>query len=175
MTNALRVPLQYHVEEGVNNPKMISIKCTDADGNKNKEEVPIFGNNEPDELLLNSLGDNLVLNERYSWMDNEKGKLLFQHFGRAMKGKPLRKWSKLTNNQHAFTLQAFNDTFSDLIDDLFGEDTYDDQLEYLCDENMPTSLKSSEWIDRIEVIENSENFLDDDESYKSAATIGQLF
>ena len=72
MTNALRVPLQYQVEEGVNNPKMISIKCTDADGNKNKEEVPIFGNNEPDELLLNSFGDNLVLNERYSGWTTRK-------------------------------------------------------------------------------------------------------
>ena len=39
MTNALSVPLQYQVEEGVDNPKMISIKCTDADGNENKEEV----------------------------------------------------------------------------------------------------------------------------------------
>ena len=45
MTNALSVPLQYQVEEGVDNPKMISIKCTDADENENKEKFPIFGNN----------------------------------------------------------------------------------------------------------------------------------
>jgi hypothetical protein len=85
-------------------------------------------------------------------MDNEKGKLLFQHFGRAMKGEPLRKWSKLTKNQRVYTLLAFKEKFSDLIEDLFGEDVYDDQLEYLCDESMPTSMKSSEWIDRIKVI-----------------------
>ena len=85
MTNALSVPLQYQVEEGVDNPKMISIKCTDADGNENKEEVQIFRNNAPDELFLNSFGDILALNKIYSWMDNVKGKLLFQHLGRAMK------------------------------------------------------------------------------------------
>jgi hypothetical protein len=88
MTNALSVSIQYQVEEGVDNPKIISIKCKDADGNENKEEVPIFGNNEPDELLLNSFGDILALNKRYSWMEGEdpKRKLLFRHLGRAVKG-----------------------------------------------------------------------------------------
>ena len=70
---------------------MISIKSTDADGNENKGEVPIFGYNAPDKLLLNSFGDILALNKRYSWMDDEKGKLLFQNFGRAMQGEPLQK------------------------------------------------------------------------------------
>ena len=89
MTNALSVPLQYQVEERVDNPKMISIKCTDADENKNKEEVQIFGNNKPDKLLLNSCRDILTLNKRYSWIEEEKGTILSQHFGRATKGGPL--------------------------------------------------------------------------------------
>ena len=91
MTNTLSVPLQYQAEEGVDTPKLILIKCTNADGTENKKEVPIFRNNEPDELLLNSFGCILALDERYSWMDKKKGELLFQHFGRAMKGKLLRK------------------------------------------------------------------------------------
>jgi hypothetical protein len=42
------------------------------------------------------------------------------------------------------TLLAFKEKRSDLIDDLFGEAVYDDQLEYLCGERMPTSMKLSE-------------------------------
>ena len=45
MNNGTIVPLKYTAEEGVNNPKTIVIKCTDADGNENKEEVSVFGNN----------------------------------------------------------------------------------------------------------------------------------
>ena len=85
MTNTLSLPLQYQAKEGVDNPKIIPIKCTDADENENKEEVPIFGNNELDKLLLNSFGDILALNKRYSFVEKEKGKLLFQHLGREMK------------------------------------------------------------------------------------------
>jgi hypothetical protein len=84
--------------------------------------------------------------------ENPKGTLLFQQFGRAMKGEPLQKWSKLTKNQRAFTLLAFEDIIYDLIDDIFGEDVYDDQLEFLCDKKMPSNIKSSERVGRIEVI-----------------------
>ena len=69
-----------------------------------------------------------------------------------MKGEPLRKWSKLTENQRVFTLLAFKDNCFDQIDDLFGEVGYDDQLEYLRDKSMTTSMKLSEWIDWIAVI-----------------------
>ena len=52
MTNAFSVLLQYQVKEAVDTPKMILIKCTDTDGNENKEEVSIFENNKPDGLRL---------------------------------------------------------------------------------------------------------------------------
>jgi hypothetical protein len=45
---------------------------------------------------LGLFGDILALNERCSWIEEEKGKLPFQHFGREMKREPLRKWNKLT-------------------------------------------------------------------------------
>ena len=61
-------------------------------------------------------------------MEQEKGKLLFQHFRGAMNGEPLQKWSKLTKNQCVFALLAFKDKFHDLIHDLFGKYVYDDQL-----------------------------------------------
>ena len=63
-----------------------------------REKIPIFRNNEADKLLLNSFEDILALNKRYSWIEGEnpKGKLLFQHFARAAKGKPLQKLRKLT-------------------------------------------------------------------------------
>ena len=41
---------------------------------------------------------------------------------------------------------------SDPIDDLFGGDKYDAQLEYLCDKSIMTIMKSVVRIDRIEVI-----------------------
>ena len=111
-----------------------------------------FGNNETDELLWTLFRNILALRESYYWFDSKKGKLLFQHLGRVMKGEPLREWSKLTGNQRVFTLPAFKDKCSDLIDDLFGEVGYDDQLEYLRDKSMTTSMKLSEWIDWIAVI-----------------------
>ena len=36
------IPIKYKVEEGVLNPSTITIKCTDVDGQVNKEELATY-------------------------------------------------------------------------------------------------------------------------------------
>ncbi len=130
-------PLKYEIEEGVENPSMITIKCTDADGKENKEECPCFTNGKPKELLQQLCETILALNNRYEWIDNSKGQLLFQHFGRSLKGEPLRKWNKIAKNNRTFTENSFKDKFFELVEECIGEDAYQDQLAYLEETEMP--------------------------------------
>ena len=90
-----------------------------------------------------------VLNERYQWTEStpSKGKLLFQHFVRALKGERQRKWAKLVRTQRTFTVDAFQSKFHELVEEIFGEDVYEDMFDYLCDTKMPTDMNAADFVD----------------------------
>ena len=149
------VPLKYKIEEGVENPRQISVKCKDADGNENKELIPVFGNGDPKELLIELYGRIRILEERYSWTEGEnnpKAKHQFQHFGTGLRGEHLRKWNKLIDRNRSYTSATFIAKAVKLIEKIFGEDAYSDQCEYLYDTKKPHNMSAVDWVDRIEVI-----------------------
>ena len=92
--------MRFKIEEGAADCKMIKVSCEDADGNICKEELPIITDTSPKETLVQLLKEILSMQERFEWFnadgdgnnnaDNKK-KLIFQHFGRALKGMPQRK------------------------------------------------------------------------------------
>ena len=109
-TMSKEVPLKYKIEEGVENPKQILVKCKDADGNENKELIPVFGNGDPKELLIELYSGVRTLEERYSWTEREnnpKAKLQFQHFARGLRGEHLRKWNKIIDRNRSYTSATF--------------------------------------------------------------------
>lgn len=150
--------MQFEVKEGVDNCKTNKVTCKDVDGNNFKEELPIITNNVPHELLLVLPEERLTMAEHFKWFDaingnqNAKAKLIFQNVGRALKGRPQRKWAKLMKNHHNFTSAAFRDKAQRFIWKVFGEDIYDDQYEFLCKTKMPAKIEATEWINWIEVI-----------------------
>ena len=100
----------FVVKKGVVNCRTIRVSCLDADGNVCKEELPIFGDNVPKEVAIQLLEEILVMADRFEWFDGDdanKAKLIFQHFGRALKGMPQRKWAKVIRNHHTYTLPSF--------------------------------------------------------------------
>jgi len=148
------IPIKYKVEEGVLNPSTITIKCTDVDGQVNKEELATYTAATPKETLIQIYEGILTIERRYGWIDENKGKLLFQHFGRSLKGEPLRRWEKATKNLRTFTLATFKSSWNELVEEEFGEEAYDDQIEYLLGTRKPKEMTVTEWIDRLEVINN---------------------
>ena len=123
---------RFDIEEGATNYKTIKVSCEDADGNVCKEELPIFTDNSPKEHLAQLLEESITMQERFEWFNDgnddaeSKKKLIFQHFGRALKGMPQRKWSKIIRNHHTFTLNAFRDKTQRLILEIFGDDAYEE-------------------------------------------------
>ena len=89
----------FGIKEGVVDCKMIKVLCKDSDGNICKEELPVFTDTFPKETLVQLLEEILTMQERSEWFiadddgnnnfDNKK-KLIFQHFGRTLKGMPQR-------------------------------------------------------------------------------------
>ena len=76
------------------------------------------------------------MQERFEWFtegdDNtnvaNKRKLISQHFGRALKRMPQRKWAYISNqNRCKYTLVAFREKAQRLIWDIFGDDTFEEQ------------------------------------------------
>ena len=67
MSDGKTIPIKYQVERGVENPKVMSIKCTDTDDNENKEECPIFTNGSPLEILIQIADTILSLEDTYGW------------------------------------------------------------------------------------------------------------
>ena len=142
--------MRFEIEEGVVDCKTIKVSCSDADGNVCKEELPIFTNNSPKESLIQLLEESLAMTERFEWFvddsdgdnnANNKKRLIFQHFGRALKGLPQRKWTKIMRNHHNFTLVSFRDKAERLISDDLGEEAYEEQYQYLCETKMPRDMK----------------------------------
>ena len=104
-------PMGFVVKKGVVDCRTIRVSCLDADGNVCKEELPIFGDNVPKEVAIQLLEEILVMANCFEWFDSDKAankaKLIFQHFGRALKGMPQRKWAKVIKNHHNYTLASF--------------------------------------------------------------------
>ena len=89
----------FEIREGVVDCKMIKVSCKDADGNACKEELPVFTGTLPKETLVQLLEEILRMQEHSEWFSadgdgnnsaNNKKKLIFQHFGRVLKGMPQR-------------------------------------------------------------------------------------
>ena len=59
------IPLKFEIEDGVEDCKIITIKCTDADAKENKEYCPVFGDNSPGEVLINAYSTIQALYTRY--------------------------------------------------------------------------------------------------------------
>ena len=67
MRNDKAIAIKYQVEEEVNTPSVMSIKWTDADDNKNKEECPIFTNGSASEFLIQISETILSIEGIYDW------------------------------------------------------------------------------------------------------------
>ncbi len=65
---AEQIPFKYGNKNSTNLPQ-ITIKCTDMDGNENKEECPIFANGTQNEVLIQLIKTIIVLGNRYDWKD----------------------------------------------------------------------------------------------------------
>ena len=140
------VVMRFGIEEGATNYKTIKISCKDAGGNVCKEGLPVFTDHSPKETLVVLLEESITMQERFEWFSDDnnnadsKKRLIFQHFGRALKGIPQRKWSKIIKNHHTFTLNAFRDKAQHLILEIFDDDAYEEQYQYLCGTKMPRDM-----------------------------------
>ena len=76
------------------------------------------------------------MTKRFEWFKAVKGnsnvkvKLIFQHFGRVLKGMPRRKRAKLMRNHHNWMSAAFRDKAQRFIWEVFGDDVYEEQYKY---------------------------------------------
>ena len=105
--------MRFEIKEDGFDCKTIKVSCDGTNDNVCKEELPyfIFTNISLKVILVQPLKEILAIQERFEWFaagdgnndtDNTK-KLIFQHFGRALKGVPQRKWTKITKNHHNYT------------------------------------------------------------------------
>ena len=127
----------FVVKKGVVDCRTIKVSCSDADGNVCKEELPIFSNKAPKALAIQLIEEILVMQERFEWFDGNnnagnKAKLIFQHFGRALKGMPQCKWAKVIKNHHTYTLASFRQKAQLFFHEVFGDDIYEEQYQFLC-------------------------------------------
>ena len=79
------------------------------------------------------------MQERFEWFvqggvndedADKKKRLIFQHFGRALKGLPQRKWAKRIKNCHTYTLNSFRDKGERLFSEVLGQEAYKEQYQY---------------------------------------------
>ena len=68
------IPIKYGNKNSTNLPQ-ITIKCTDTDGNKNKEECPILTKGSQNEVLIQTIKTITVLGNRYDWKESGTEKL----------------------------------------------------------------------------------------------------
>ncbi len=145
------IPFKYRNKNSNKSVPQITIKCTDADGKENKEECPIFTNGTQNKVLIQTIETIIVLGNQYDWKDG-KEKLYYQNLGRALKGKPSKKWEGLIESVRNKTFENFKTKVIELIEEIMGEDAYKDQIKYLVDTPQPTNLSTAEWCDRVAVI-----------------------
>ena len=93
-------PMCFDIKESVTDCKIITVSCSDTDGNVCIEELPVFTKNSPSKSLIQLLKEVLIMQERFEWLvegsvndddANKKKTLIFQHFRRPLKGLPQRK------------------------------------------------------------------------------------
>ena len=99
------MPMRFEIKEDGVDCKTIKVSCDNAYDNVCKKELPIFIYNSSKVTLFQLL---LAIQGRFEWFaagdgnndaDNKK-KLIFQHFGRALKGMFQCNWAKITKNNH---------------------------------------------------------------------------
>ena len=73
MGKGMKIPMTYHIAEGVEDGKMIKLEAKDADSNVSKEELPIFNNNLPQEHCLILLEELFAIADCYSWFTTIDG------------------------------------------------------------------------------------------------------
>jgi len=71
---------------------------------------------------------------------------------RALTGEPSKKWESLVDSVRTKTFDNFKTKVIELIEEIMGEDVYKDQIKYLVDTPQPTNLSTTEWCDRVAVI-----------------------
>lgn len=144
--------LKLKQDPRVLDPQKVSLKCTDEDGNENKEELPIFADGSPPETLFMLIDGVNVLEERYSWSTNSKGKLMWQHLPRALRGTTLKVWNTSVKTNRTYTLAKFKEHAAALIEEKYGESVYQDQIDYIENARQPRDMSSTEYVDRLAVI-----------------------
>ena len=151
---AEQIPYKYVGNKNSTTIPQITIKCKDADGYKNKEECPIFTNGTQNEVLIQTIETIIVLGNRYDWKESGAGKEkpYYQNFGRAMKGEPSKKWEGLIESIRTKTADNFKTKVVELVEEIMGEDVYKDQMKYLVDTPQPANFTTTEWCDRVAVI-----------------------
>ncbi len=145
------IPFKYGNKNSNANIPQISIKCTDADGKENKEECLIFTNGTQNKVLIQTIEMIIVLGNRYDWKDG-KEKLYYQNFGRALKGEPCKKWENLIKSVRIKSFKNFKSKVIELIEEIMGKDVHKDQIKYLMDTPQPANLSTTEWCNRVAVI-----------------------
>ncbi len=153
------IPIRYEMEAGVNNAKMVTIKCTDSDNKENKEECVIFSDDQPLELLVQVIETITTLSERCGWTEgdaaNTKAKLLYQHMGRSLGGNALRTWNRIAKNVRNPTINSFMNHWHELVGEIIGDEVYDDQLEYMKDTTIPKKMDMMDALNRLMVMNES--------------------
>ena len=69
-----------------------------------------------------------------------------------MKGEPSKKWEGLIESIRTKTADNFKTKVVELVEEIMGEDVYKDQMKYLVDTPQPANLMTTEWCDRVVVI-----------------------
>jgi hypothetical protein len=87
----------------------------------------------------------------YDWKDG-KEKLYYQNFERALKGEPSKKWENLIKSVQIKSFKNFKSKVIELIEEIMDEDVHKDQIKYLVDTPQPANLSTTEWCDRVAVI-----------------------
>ncbi len=103
------------------------------------------------EVLIQTIETIIVLGNRCDWKDG-KEKLYYQNFGRALKGEPSKKWENLIESVRIKSFENFKSKVIELIEEIMGEDVHKDQTKYLVDTPQPANLSTTEWCDRVAVI-----------------------
>jgi hypothetical protein len=69
-----------------------------------------------------------------------------------LKGEPSKKWEGLIESIQNKTLDNFKSKAIELVEEIMGKDVHKDQIKYLMDTPQPTNLTTTEWCDRVAVI-----------------------
>ena len=63
-----------------------------------------------------------------------------------------RKWMKITKKHHIYTLNSFWDEAEQLLSEILDKEAYKEQYQYLCETAIARDMKASDWVNRLEVM-----------------------